>query len=131
MLAHPAASQNPPVPSRWLGSEERSERQIALRQRTARMHQIDGLGVPAEVRENPLDRCGLLDAGDDPQPAAAAPAGLDVDGEYPLEALRPCQGPLLVGDGCLALTDYGGAGSGHNSGPIRARRREHAVVADQ
>jgi len=89
------------------------------------MRRIDGLGVPAEVRENPLDRCGLLDAGDDPQPAAAVPAGLDVDGEYPLEALRPCQGPLLVGDGCLALT----AGSGHNSGPIRARRREHAVVA--
>jgi len=54
-------------------------------------------------------------------------AAKDVDGEYPLEALRPCQGPLLVGDGCLALTDFGGARSGHNSGPIRARRREHAV----
>src|SRR5690606_26293663 len=40
----------------------RSKRQIALRRRTARMRRIDGLGVPAEVRENPLDRCGLLGA---------------------------------------------------------------------
>ena len=67
------------------------------------MRRIDGLGVPAEVRENPLDRCGLLDAGDDPQPAAAVPAGPDVDGEYPLEALRPCQGPLPLGDGGFAV----------------------------
>src|SRR5690606_26299985 len=122
MLAHPAASQNPPVPSRWLGSEERSERQIALRRRTARMRRIDGLGVPAEVRENPLDRCGRLDAGNHTKAAAAAPARRDVDGEYPLEALRPRQGPLPVGDGAFAaLTGDGGAGSGHNWGPIRAR----------
>src|SRR5690606_41301905 len=75
---------------------ERSQRHTALRRRTAGLRRLDGPGVPAEVRENPLDRCGLLDAGDDPQPAAAVPAGLDVDGEYPLEALRPCQGPLLT-----------------------------------
>src|SRR5690606_34096206 len=78
---------------------QRSERQIALRRRTARMCRIDGLGVPAEVPKNPLNRCGLLDAGDHTKAAAAAPARLDVDGKYPLEALRPCQGPLPFGDG--------------------------------
>jgi hypothetical protein len=31
--------------------------------------------------QNPLDDCGLLDAGDDAQVSTALPAGLDVDGE--------------------------------------------------
>jgi hypothetical protein len=58
------------------------------------MRRVDGLWVPAEVRENPLDRCGLLDAGDHAKAAAAAPARLDVEGEYPLEALRLRSGPV-------------------------------------
>ena len=72
-------------------------------------------------------------AGNHTKAAAAAPARLDLDGEYPLEALRPRQGqgPLPIGDGGFAaLTGHGGARSGHHPGPIRARRREHAVVAD-
>jgi len=71
MLAHPAASQDPPVPGAVLGSAERSERQLALGRRTARIRRIDGLCVPAEVRENPLDRCGRLDAGNHTKAAAA------------------------------------------------------------
>src|SRR5690606_17815388 len=102
MLAHPAASQDPPVPGAVLRSAERSERQIALRRRTARIRRIDGLCAPAEVRENPLDRCERLDAGNHTKAAAAAPVRLDLDGEYPLEALRPRQGPLPVGDGGFA-----------------------------
>jgi hypothetical protein len=72
---------------------------------------IDGPGITAKVRENPLDHRRLLDAGDDAQPAAALPAGLDVDGEHPLEALRPGH-PLLPIDGrCLAtLSDSACAG---------------------
>src|SRR5690606_12402331 len=72
-----------------------------------------------------------LDAGNHTKAAAAAPARLDLDGEYPLEALRPRQGPLPIGDGGFAaLTGHGGARSGLHPGPIRARRCEHAVVAD-
>src|SRR5690554_5482933 len=88
MLAHPAASQDPPVSGAGASSAERSERQLALGRRTARIRRIDELCVPAKVRENPLDRCGRLDAGNHTKAAAAAPARLDLDGEYPLEALR-------------------------------------------
>src|SRR5690606_21011661 len=55
---------------------------------------IDGLCVPAEVRENPLDRCGRLDAGNHTKAVAAAPARLDLDGKYSLEALRLRSGPV-------------------------------------
>lgn len=99
------------------------------------MRRIDGLCVPAEVLKNPLDHRRILDAGDDPQPPAAAPAELDVDGEHPLEALRPGQSPLSVGGQWLAarlsLVGGGGASAGHDPGPIRARRREHAVIPRQ
>src|SRR5690606_3797351 len=83
-----------PSPARWLGSAERSERQVTLGRRTARIRRIDGLCVPAEVRENPLDRCGRLDAGNHTKAVAAAPARLDLDGEYSLEALRLRSGPV-------------------------------------
>ena len=53
------------------------------------MRRIDAAGITAEVLENPLDDCGLLNAGDDTQVPTALPAGLNVDGEYPLEALCP------------------------------------------
>ena len=53
------------------------------------MCRIDGLHSMAEMVQNPLDDCGLLDAGDDAQVSTALPAGLDVDGEHPLEALCP------------------------------------------
>src|SRR5690554_7896692 len=92
MLAHPAASQDPPVSGAGASSAERSERQLALGRRTARTRRIDGLCAPDEVRENPLDRCGSLDAGNHTKAAAAAPARLDLDGEYSHDALRPRQG---------------------------------------
>ncbi len=38
---------------------------IPLRRRSARMRRIDGLRSVAEMVQNPLDDCGLLDAGDD------------------------------------------------------------------
>lgn len=41
------------------------------------MCRIDSLSITAEVLENPLDDCGLLDAGDDPQVLTALSAGLD------------------------------------------------------
>ena len=49
------------------------------------MRRIDRHGLPAKVFENPLDDGGFLDAGDHPQLPAALPAGLDVDGEHPLD----------------------------------------------
>jgi len=93
---------------------ERSDQVIALRRRSARMRRIDGLRSVAEMVQNPLDDGRFLDAGDDPQAAAALLAGfighipvpdrfaatfgranrqscrfVNVDGEYPLEALCP------------------------------------------
>jgi len=51
------------------------------------MSQIDGL---AEVLKNPLDRCLLLDAGDNPQLPAAAPADLNVaSGETVADTVGP------------------------------------------
>jgi len=41
-----------------------------------------------EVRQDPRDELGLLDAGDDPQRPAAADAGLDLDARHPLQASR-------------------------------------------
>ena len=78
------------------------------------MCRIDVLSFTAEVLENPLDDGGFLDAGDHPQLPASLLAGfighvpvpdrfaaafgranrrscrfVNVDGEYPLEALCP------------------------------------------
>jgi len=53
------------------------------------VRRIDGAGRTAEVPEDPFNERRLLDAGDDAQPAAAVPAGLDVNGEHALEALHP------------------------------------------
>jgi len=39
--------------------------------------------------KNLLDHHWIFDTGDDPDCAAAAPAGLDVDAEDPFQALRP------------------------------------------
>ena len=59
---------------------KRSDQAIALRRRPARMARmcrIDGLRSMAEMFKNPLDDCGLLNAGDHPQLPAALSAGLD------------------------------------------------------
>ena len=53
------------------------------------MCRIDGIRSVAEMVQNPLDDSGLLNAGDDAQAATALLAGLDVNREYPLEALCP------------------------------------------
>jgi len=42
---------------------------------------MDELRSMAEMFKNPLDHCGLLDAGDHPQRPAALPAGLDINGD--------------------------------------------------
>ena len=68
---------------------KRSDQAIALGRRSAPMRRINGLRSVAEMVQNPLDDCGFLDAGDHPQLPAALSAGLNVDGEYPLKALRP------------------------------------------
>jgi hypothetical protein len=72
-----------------MNKTQRSDQAIALRRRSARVRRIDGLRSVAEMVQNPLDDCGFLDAGDHPQLPAALSAGLNVDGEYPLEALCP------------------------------------------
>ena len=54
--------------------------------------------VLLEVCQDGTDGCGFLDAGDDPHRAAAVDAGGHVDGEDPLEALRPGhRAALLLG----------------------------------
>jgi hypothetical protein len=45
-------------------------------------------GLMVEVLENPFNACWCLNADDDSQVPAALPAGLDVDGEHPLQAWR-------------------------------------------
>ena len=90
------ASWGKPIPARpctvarvVTNCTKRSDRAIALWRRSARMCRIDGLSFTAEVLENPPDDCGFLDAGDHPQLSAALAAGLDINCEYPLEALCP------------------------------------------
>ena len=41
-------------------------------------------GVPGEVREDLVDARRVFDAGNEPDGAAARPAGLDIDVEHPL-----------------------------------------------
>ena len=53
------------------------------------MRRIDCPGSTAKVFENPFNNRWRLDAGDDTQMSAALLAGLDVNGEHPLEALCP------------------------------------------
>ena len=68
-----------------------------------------GTGITAEVLENhPFDDRRRLDAGDDTQAVAPLAAGFDVDGEHPLEALRPGHRPLPAGGRCLGT--LGGSG---------------------
>ena len=113
----------------------RSDQQIALGRRPARISRIGRLRIASEVRQYPFNDGRILDAGDDLELPAAAPAGLDVDREHPFEPLCPGQRPLPVGVRWLAALLGLGAndatGPGHNPGPIRARRREHTTVAGQ
>jgi len=88
------ASRRKPTPARPCtvarvvkNRTKRSDQAIALRRRSARMRRIDGLRSVAEMVQNPLDDCGLLNAGDHPQLPTALLAGLDVNLEHPLEAL--------------------------------------------
>ena len=90
------ASRRKPTPARpctvarmVMNRTKQSDQAIALRRRSARMRRIDGLRSVAEMVQNPLDDCGLLNAGDHPQLPAALSAGLDINGEHPLEALCP------------------------------------------
>jgi hypothetical protein len=93
------------------------------------MRRIDEPDITAEMLENPLNDRRRLDAGDDTLAAAALAAGLGVDGEHPLGELRPAHRPIPIGDRCLAaLVGSGGAGPGHDSDPIGARRCKHAMV---
>ena len=93
------ASRRKPTPARpctvarvVMNRTERSDQAIALWRCAARMRRIDGLGITAEVLENPFNDCWRLDAGDDTQVPAALPADLDVNGEHPLETLQPLDG---------------------------------------
>jgi hypothetical protein len=52
---------------------------------------IEALLVAPEVMADALDDDALLEAGAHPQATAATPAGVSLDGEDPLEALRPAQ----------------------------------------
>ena len=111
-----------------------SERQIALGRRTARVCcSIDGRCIAAEVLKNPLNHGRILDAGNHPELPAATSANLYVDGEHALEALRPRHRPLSVAGRWLAARPglFGSSRPrpGHDPGPIRARRSEHAVIA--
>jgi len=98
--------------------DRESERLIAFRRRPTRVRRIDRLASAAEVLENPFDDCWLLDTGDHAQPAAAAPADLDVDREYPLQPLRPRQRPLsVVGRSLSTLVGLVGSSALSSAGP--------------
>jgi hypothetical protein len=60
---------------------KRSDQQIALGRRPARMGWIGRLTGAAKVRQYPLDDGRILDARDHLELPAAAPADLDVDGK--------------------------------------------------
>lgn len=98
---HRIGRAKPPVPARGRGAGasrvSRSDRQLALRRPATGMGGIERGDVGAEMHNNPLDDRRILDAGDDAQPPAAAPAALNVDREHALETLRPRQRPLPLG----------------------------------
>ena len=52
-----------------------------------------------EVFENLFDNCRIFDTSDHPDGTAALLAGLDIDLEYPFEALRPGHGGMALGGG--------------------------------
>jgi hypothetical protein len=60
------------------------------------VRRINGAGRTAEVPEDLFDDRRLLDAGDDARPAAAAPAGVEVDGKHAPEVLRPAEAPRAL-----------------------------------
>jgi hypothetical protein len=68
MPAHPVSSLDPPVPLGGAAARDlmrttkRSDQEIALGRRPARVSRIGQLAVAAEVPENPLDQGLLLDA---------------------------------------------------------------------
>jgi hypothetical protein len=53
------------------------------------MRRIGKLCVPVEVLENPLDHRRILDAGDDPQPPAAAANRLRIAAVSPPRGASP------------------------------------------
>jgi hypothetical protein len=59
----------------------RSDQQIALGRRPARISRIGRLRIASEVRQYPFDDRWILDARDHLERPAAAPADLDVDGK--------------------------------------------------
>lgn len=75
------------------------------------MRRIEGLGVTAKVLENLVNDRRRLDAGIDAQPAAALPAGLDVDGDdkggdgHPAAHLDRCSGDLAVALRVMEVAD--------------------------
>jgi len=90
----------------------------------------DAIGAVAELVAAVGVIISLLFVGMQAQPAAALPAGLDVDGEYALEALGPEHRLVPIDGRCLAtLSDS--ACAGHNLCPVGARRCEHAVITGQ
>ena len=56
------------------------------------MGRIGRLNGTTKVRQYPFDDGRILNARDHLELPAAAPAGLDVDGKHPLEALHPTHG---------------------------------------
>ena len=61
-----------------------------------------------QVSEDLLDHHRVLDAGDDAHRPAAHRAGLDVDAEHALEALRPSHPRPALGRGALVCLDKWG-----------------------
>jgi len=96
-----------PAPDAPLGAgfpvrqETRLDRLLAFGRRPARVSRIEGLAVPPQMIEYPLDDGGVLDARNDPEPAATAPAPFNLDRQDPLEALglrliARCRAPAVL-----------------------------------
>jgi hypothetical protein len=82
MPAQHGATQEPPVAHSGAGDDgmtKRSDQQIALRRRPARVSRIGRLPIAAEVIQYPLDDGRILDAGNDLELPATTPADCKVD----------------------------------------------------
>jgi hypothetical protein len=82
--------------------------------------------VLIEVRENLRDHHRVFDTGDDPERTAAGPAGLDVDAEYPFQALGPAHRCQVKQGTARAV---GGGGTQRND-RFLLRRCRSGVLAD-
>src|SRR5690606_30515898 len=104
------------------GSEERQTGAVPAQRRAAVVLIVFVVAALLEMGEDVGDELGVLDAGEDLEVAAAAQAGIDVDGEHAFEAPHPVIETCLGARGSV-LADCVGPPRPRRAGVMAVRRR--------